>query len=64
MREAELWTRLNDVLGCDYAPAWADLVVMADLGGRVVNEAIQAGIPYKSIWLAVCSQLELPENLR
>ncbi|MDR0489306.1 MAG: DUF3046 domain-containing protein [Propionibacteriaceae bacterium] len=64
MREAELWERMNEVLGSDYAPAWADLVVMSDLGGRSVREAITAGIDFKTIWRAVWTQLELPESLR
>ncbi|MCL1922491.1 MAG: DUF3046 domain-containing protein [Propionibacteriaceae bacterium] len=64
MREAELWKRMNEVLGDDYAPAWADLVVLEDLGGRVVNEAIEAGLDFKTIWRAVWTQLELPDSLR
>ncbi|MCL2482387.1 MAG: DUF3046 domain-containing protein [Propionibacteriaceae bacterium] len=64
MREAELWTRLEEVLGPGYARAWADLVVMSDLGGRCVNEAITAGVDFKQIWRAVWAYLELPESLR
>jgi len=64
MREAELWARMEDVLGAGYARAWAELVVMSDLGGRCVTEAIGAGIAYKTIWRAVWAQLELSENLR
>ena len=64
MREAELWSRMEEVLGAGYARAWADLVVMADLGGRCVNEAITAGIDCKTIWRAVWSQLELADSLR
>ena len=64
MREAELWAKMEEVLGADYAPAWADLVVMSDLGGRCVREAITAGIDFKTIWCAVWAQLELPDSLR
>jgi len=64
MREAELWARLEAALGPAYAHAWADLVVMADLGGRTVSEAIAAGVNCKAIWRAAWAQLELPESLR
>ena len=64
MREAELWARMDDALGSDYAHAWADLVVMSELGGRCVSEAIAAGIDFKTIWRAVWTQLELPDSLR
>ncbi len=64
MREAELWVRMEEVLGENYAHAWADLVVMSDLGGRCVSEAIAAGIAFKTIWRAVWAQLELPDSLR
>jgi hypothetical protein len=64
MREAELWSRLEAVLGPGYARAWADLVVMSDLGGRCVSEAIAHGIDFKTIWRAVWAQLELPDSQR
>ena len=64
MREAELWTRLEEVLGSGYARAWADLVVMQPLGGRTVTQAISAGIPFKQIWRAAWQQLELPDKFR
>jgi len=64
MREAELWARLVEVLGAGYARAWADLVVMQPLGGRTVNQAIEAGLPCKEIWRAAWVQLELPEKYR
>ncbi|MDR2975647.1 MAG: DUF3046 domain-containing protein [Propionibacteriaceae bacterium] len=64
MREAELWSRMEDVLGPSYAHAWAELVVMSDLGGRCVTDAITAGVNFKTIWRAVWAQLELPDSLR
>ena len=64
MREAELWSRLEETLGEKYAHAWAELVVMADLGGRTVSQAISAGIAFKTIWRAAWTQLELPDSAR
>lgn len=64
MREVELWARLNDVLGYDYASVWAENTVLAQLGSRTVVQAIADGIDSKRIWLAVWEQLELPQRLR
>ncbi len=64
MREAELWSRMTKVLGGDYAHAWADLVVMSDLGGRTVNQALADGWDFKTIWRAVWAQLDLAESER
>lgn len=64
MREVELWARLNEVLGADYAGVWAENTVLADLGSKTVVQAIADGIDSKRIWLAVWEQLELPQRLR
>ncbi len=64
VREAELWSRLGAVLPDDYSRVWADQVVLADLTGLTVSEALAAGTPCKTIWRAVWKQLELPQNMR
>lgn len=64
MREAELWSRMAEALPEGYAEVWADQVVLAELGGRTVREALAAGLPYKRVWRAVWAQLELPEAQR
>ncbi|RMB59045.1 DUF3046 domain-containing protein [Tessaracoccus antarcticus] len=64
VREAELWSRLGQVLPEGYSRVWADQVVLAELAGRTVSEALSAGLPCKRIWRAVWSQLELPGELR
>lgn len=64
MREAEMWARMAEVLPAGYAGVWAEQVVLADLGGRTVREALAAGVPCKRIWRAVWAQLELPDTLR
>ncbi|MDR0959570.1 MAG: DUF3046 domain-containing protein [Propionibacteriaceae bacterium] len=64
MREAELWARMNRVLGDHYAPAWAELVVLSDLEGRTVAEALRDGVACKAIWRAVAEKLELSESER
>ena len=62
MRHTEFWERMDDALGASYARTWASMFVIADLGGRTVDEALAAGAPPKEVWAAVWRVLELPQN--
>ena len=62
MRHTEFWARMEDALGESYARSWADMFVLADLGGRTANEALAAGVPPKEVWAAVWRVLGLPPN--
>ncbi len=59
-----MWRRLEAVLGPDYVRSWAGSQVMADLGGRTVLEALDAGIEAKTVWRACWAFLELPDSQR
>lgn len=60
----ELWQRLGEALGPAYCRVWAAEFVLADLGGRTVQEALAAGVPCKRIWRAAHAALELPASQR
>lgn len=60
MRETELWERLTEVLGPVLVRAWAESVVIAELGQRTVADAIAAGLPFKQIWRSAAHVLEVP----
>jgi hypothetical protein len=64
LRHTEFWERLDHALGPEYSRSWARLFVMADLGGRTVEEALGAGVPPKEVWRAVWTVLELPAGDR
>jgi hypothetical protein len=55
---------MEGVLGSAYAPVWARQQVLADLGGRTVQEALAEGQSPKLVWRAVVTALELPESER
>jgi hypothetical protein len=38
--------------------------VFSALGGRTVDEALDAGLPAKQIWAAVCAAFDVPESRR
>ena len=62
MRHTEFWARMDGALGPSYARAWAEQVVLGELGGRTVTEALDAGEPPKQVWAAVWRSLELPSS--
>lgn len=60
MRHTEFWSRMDAALGTAYAKTWARQHVLAELGGRTVEEALAAGVPPKEVWRAVWAALGLP----
>ena len=64
MRHTEFWERMEQALGPAYARSWASMHVMAELGGRTAQEALDAGVPPKQVWRAVWATLELPARDR
>jgi hypothetical protein len=64
VRHTEFWERMESALGRVYARVWAREHVMADLGGRTVDEALAAGESPKAVWRAVHAALDLPASER
>jgi Protein of unknown function (DUF3046) len=58
------WERMNAQFGAAYAPSVAADHVISGLGGRTVNQALADGEEAKTVWRAVVTEFELPENLR
>lgn len=55
---------MEQALGPAYARSWARQFVMAELGGRTAQEALDAGVPPKEVWRAVWGALGLPPKDR
>ena len=51
---------MNRQFGSDYAASWARDVVLQELGGRSVAQALAEGEPAKNVWRAVCQVVEVP----
>jgi hypothetical protein len=64
MRHTEFWARMEHALGSSYARSWAHHHVLAELGGRTVDEALAAGVEPKQVWRAVWAALDLPASER
>jgi hypothetical protein len=64
MRLTIFWERMADHFGSAYADSFARDHVMAELGGRTVNEALDAGWEAKDVWRAVCTAMGVPADKR
>ncbi|MCW2578857.1 MAG: hypothetical protein JWR82_458 [Blastococcus sp.] len=64
MRLQEFWSRLNAYFGPMRAHGVAQDHIFAALGGRSAIDAIDAGLPVRKVWLAICEEYEVPAKER
>ena len=64
MRLQEFWSRLTDHFGSMRAESVARDHVFSALGGRSAVEAIDAGLPVRRVWLAICEEFDVPHKER
>ncbi|MEU5581528.1 DUF3046 domain-containing protein [Streptomyces huasconensis] len=64
MRLTVFWQRMAAHFGAGYADSFARDHVMSELGGRTVNEALDAGWDAKDVWRAVCTAVDVPAEKR
>jgi hypothetical protein len=64
VRLTVFWDRMNQQFGEGYAESVAKDHVMAELGGRTVEQALADGVAAKEVWRAVCATFDVPAKLR
>jgi hypothetical protein len=64
VRLQEFWSRMRAQFGAMRAESVARDHVFSSLGGRSAVEAIDAGLPVRKVWLAVCEEFEVPRKDR
>ncbi|MGV9249144.1 DUF3046 domain-containing protein [Streptomyces sp. NPDC003710] len=64
MRLTVFWQRMADHFGAAYADTFARDHVMAELGGRTVHQALDAGWEAKDVWRVVCGTMDVPHEKR
>ena len=64
MRVSRFWVLAEDEFGAAYAHSLAGSTHMAALGGRTAQEALDAGLPPRDVWFALCDAMDVPENRR
>ncbi|MDP9497911.1 MAG: DUF3046 domain-containing protein [Actinomycetota bacterium] len=64
MRLTEFWSRMDAKFGALYARSYAADQVLAQLGGRTVQQALDQGEDAKKVWRAVCDATAAPSSER
>ncbi len=64
MRLQEFWSRLDDQFGAMRAQSVSRDHLFSELGGRTAVEAIEAGVPVRKVWLAICDAYDVPPRQR
>ncbi|MEU6369258.1 DUF3046 domain-containing protein [Streptomyces sp. NPDC046931] len=64
MRLTVFWQRMADHFGEAYADTFARDHVMAELGGRTVHQALDAGWEARDVWRVVCRAMDVPHEKR
>jgi hypothetical protein len=61
-------TMFRKLMANEFGEVRAEMVahdhVLSALGGRTPDQALDAGLPVKEIWLAVCDAFDIPEQRR
>ena len=55
---------MDDEFGAGYSRVLAGSLVLAGVGGRTAEQALNAGIPPRQVWLAVCDVQDVPPERR
>ena len=63
MRRSEFDRAVRDEFGAQGSALLADLV-LTDIGDRTAAQALDAGIPAREVWLALCAEADVPLERR
>jgi hypothetical protein len=64
VRLSEFWALMEQEFGPTYARTLAAGHVLHGLGDRTATEAIEQGVPVRSVWFALCDDMQVPEERR
>lgn len=64
MRVSEFWLAVSDEFGEAYGRVLTHDLVLGAVGGLTAQQAIKAGVPARTIWLALCDASDVPPERR
>ncbi|MBA2696803.1 MAG: DUF3046 domain-containing protein [Ornithinimicrobium sp.] len=64
MRLSEFWALMEQEFGGPYGRSVAGSHVIHALGDRTAVDAIDAGVPVRRVWGALCDDLQIPPERR
>lgn len=62
MRQSEFDRAIEDEFGRVYGMSLLRDLVLGGLGDRTGKEALQAGVPPREVWFALCQQMDVPTS--
>lgn len=62
MRLSEFWLAIADEFGDAYGRVLTHDLILGAVGGLTAEQAIAAGVPVRSIWLAICEACDVPRE--
>ncbi|MEY9953167.1 DUF3046 domain-containing protein [Leifsonia sp. EB34] len=62
MKLSEFQRAVVDEFGSGYGQALLTDLVLGELGGRTAQDALNAGIPARDVWLALCRETGVPQS--
>lgn len=64
MRRSEFTELAEHVFGTALARTYTQDLVLEQIGGLTAEQALEHGVPVRSVWTALCDALEVPESER
>ena len=64
MKRSEFDLAVEDEFGAGYASVVVDDLVLGALDGRTARQALAAGVPPRTVWLAICEATDVPASRR
>ena len=64
VRLSKFWELMNDEFGEAYATSLARDHSLHSLGDLTVAQALEAGESPRTVWLALCDDMDVPESRR
>lgn len=62
MKLSEFQRAVVDEFGSTYGQSLMTDLVLGELGGRTAREAMDAGVPPREVWLALCRETGVPPS--
>lgn len=64
VRLSQFWALMDQEFGSAYARSLARTHALHAFGDRTAEEAIEAGVPVRSVWEALCDDFDVPPERR
>jgi Protein of unknown function (DUF3046) len=64
VRISDYWRLMDDEFGAGYSRVLSSTLVLAGVGGRTADQALNAGVSPRDVWLAMCEVQDVPPERR